>query len=102
MKAIAQLPQSYSDHGRVIVSLDEDETPERGDNYSSSHQFHWRNVHDIGEVHRRSWGVSAFPMLFLLDRDGTVAWTSSGAGANFSETLRAQLDKPQLLLKSTD
>lgn len=102
MKAIAELPQSYSDHGLVIVSLDEDETPERGDNYFSSHQFHWRNVHDIGEVHRRTWGVSAFPMLFLVDRDGKVAWTSSGAAANFSETLHSQLDKPQLLLKSTE
>ena len=102
MKAIAQLPQSYSDHGLVIVSLDEDETPERGDNYFSSHQFHWRNVHDIGEIHRRTWGVSAFPMLFLVDRDGKVAWTSSGTGANFSETLRSQLDRPPLLLMSTE
>jgi thiol-disulfide isomerase/thioredoxin len=102
MKAIAQLPQSYSDHGLVIVSLDEDETPERGDRYFSSQQFHWRNLHDVGEVHRGKWGVNAFPMLALVDRDGKIAWTSSGVGGNLSETLRSQLDKPELLLKSAE
>jgi thiol-disulfide isomerase/thioredoxin len=99
MKALAQLPQSYLEHGLVIVSLDEDEVPERGDAYFSSQPFHWRNLHDIGEVHRRSWGVSAFPTLVLVDRDGKVAWTNSGAGINFSETFHSQLDKPELLLK---
>ena len=99
MKAISRLPQSYSDHGLVIVSVDEDEAPERGDSFFSSHQLRWRNLHDIGEVHRKNWGVSAFPLLVLVDRDGRIAWTSTGTGAGFSETLRSQLDKPELLLK---
>lgn len=98
MKAIAQLPQSYSARGLVIVSLDEDEEPERGDNLFFSQQFHWRNLHDIGEIQRRNWGVSAFPMLILVDRGGKIAWTSTGISASFSETLRSQLEKPELLL----
>jgi thiol-disulfide isomerase/thioredoxin len=100
MKLIAQLPQSYLSHGLVIVSLDEDETPERGDSYFSAQQFHWRNFHDVGEVYRRRWGASAVPMAVLVDRDGKVAWTSNGVGANFSETLHSQLDNPELLLKA--
>lgn len=100
MKVIAQLPQSYLNHGLVIVSLDEDEAPERGDSYFSSQPFRWRNLHDIGEVYRRSWGASAVPMAVLVDRDGKVAWASNGVGANFSETLHSQLDNPELLLKA--
>ncbi|MGA7770780.1 MAG: TlpA disulfide reductase family protein [Candidatus Sulfotelmatobacter sp.] len=99
MKAIARLPQSYSDNGLVIVSVDDDETPERGDNYFSLQKFSWRNLHDIGEIQRRSWGATAFPLLVLVDRNGKIAWTSDGAGANFLETLRSQLDKPELQLK---
>jgi cytochrome c biogenesis protein CcmG, thiol:disulfide interchange protein DsbE len=100
MKLIAQLPQSYLSRGLVIVSLDEDETPERGDSYFSTQQFGWRNFHDIGEVYRRSWGASAVPMAVLVDRGGKVAWTSNGVGANFLETLQSQLDNPELLLKA--
>lgn len=100
MKVIAQLPQSYLNHGLVIVSLDEDEIPERGDSYFSSQPFRWRNLHDIGEVYRRTWGASAVPMAVLVDRDGKVAWASNGVGANFSETLHSQLDSPELLLKT--
>ncbi len=98
MKAIAQLPQSYSDNGLVIVSVDEDETSRRGDEYFSSQKFNWRNLHDSGEIHRRTWGVTAFPLLILVDRDGKVIWTDAGAGPNFLETLRSQLDKPELRL----
>lgn len=100
MKVIAQLPQSYLNHGLVIVSLDEDEIPERGDSYFSSQPFRWRNLHDVGEVYRRTWGASAVPMAVLVDRDGKVAWASNGVGANFSETLHSQLDNPELLLKA--
>ncbi|MGA9543293.1 MAG: TlpA disulfide reductase family protein [Candidatus Sulfotelmatobacter sp.] len=98
MKAIAQLPQSYSDNGLVIVSVDEDETSRRGDDYFSSQKFNWRNLHDTGEIHRRTWGVTAFPLLILVDRDGKIIWTDAGAGPNFLETLRSQLDKPELRL----
>lgn len=99
MKELAQLPQSFSDKGLVIVSVDEDETPARGDNYFASQHFPWSNLHDLGEIHRRSWGVTAFPFLVLVDREGRVVWTYSGAGGNFSETLRTQLNKPELQLK---
>ena len=102
MKLIAQLPQSYLNHGLVIVSLDEDETPERGDGYFLSQQFRWRNFHDAGEVYRRSWGASAVPMAVLVNRAGNVQWTSYGAGANFSQTLHSQLDNPELQLKAQD
>jgi len=39
-------------------------------------------------------------MAVLVDRDGKVAWTSNGVGANFSETLHSQLDNPELLLRA--
>ena len=96
---MAQLPQSYADNGLVIVSVDEDETLEQGDKYFLSQKFDWSNLHDIGEIHRKSWGVIAFPLLVLVDRDGRVAWTNTGASTNFLETLRSQLDKPELRLK---
>ena len=98
MKAIAQLPQSYADNGLVIVSVDEDESPELGDKYFGSQNFHWRNLHDIGEIHRRVWGVTVFPLLVLVDRDGKVTWTNTGASPTLLETLRSQLDKPELKL----
>ena len=87
-REIAQLPQSYSDSGLVIVSMDEDESPERGDRYFSLQKFPWRNLHDLGEIHRRSWGATAFPLLVLVDRNGEIAWLNAGAGTNFLETLR--------------
>jgi thiol-disulfide isomerase/thioredoxin len=99
MKGIAQLRQSYSDNGLVIVSVDEDESPERGDRYFSLQKFPWRNLHDIGEIHRRSWGATAFPLLVLVDRNGKIAWINAGEGTNFLESLRSQLDKPELQLK---
>jgi cytochrome c biogenesis protein CcmG/thiol:disulfide interchange protein DsbE len=99
MKAMAQLPQSYSDNGLVIVSVDEDEIPRLGDGYFSSQKFNWRNLHDTGETHRRTWGVTAFPLLVLVDRDGKVLWSDTGAGTNFFGTLRSQLDRPELRLK---
>lgn len=99
MKTIAQLPTSYLHRGLVVVSVDEDETPERGDKYFSTFKFPWRNLHDSGEAHRRSWGVTAYPVLVLVDRDGKVAWNDAGAGANFAQTLFSQLDRPELRLK---
>ena len=98
MKAIAQLPQSYSDNGLVIVSVDEDETPRHGDDYFLSQKFKWRNLHDIGEMHRRTWGATAFPLLVLVDRDGQVIWTNTGVSTNFLGALRSQLDRPELRL----
>jgi thiol-disulfide isomerase/thioredoxin len=98
MKAVAQLPESYANHGLVIVSVDEDEIPARGDDYFLSQRFNWRNLHDVGEFHRKTWGAVAVPLLVLVDREGNIVWTSSGAGGNLLETLRPQLDKPKLQL----
>jgi thiol-disulfide isomerase/thioredoxin len=99
MKAIAQLPRSYIDNGLAIVSVDEDETPERGDDYFSSQKFPWKNWHDVGETHRKTWGAIAVPLLVLVDRDGNLAWTNAGAELNFLETLRSQLDNAELRLR---
>jgi outer membrane lipoprotein-sorting protein/peroxiredoxin len=99
MKAIAQLPRSYIDNGLALVSVDEDETPERGDDYFSSQKFPWKNWHDVGQTNRKTWGATAVPLLVLVDRDGNVAWTNAGAELNFLETLRSQLDNAELRLR---
>jgi len=98
MKAFTQLPKSYADRGLVIVAVDEDEVPERGDSYFSSQKYEWRNLHDAGEINRREWGAAGYPFLVIVDRDGKVAWTSMGAGKGFLDTLTLQLNKPELAL----
>jgi thiol-disulfide isomerase/thioredoxin/outer membrane lipoprotein-sorting protein len=96
MKALRQLPQSYADKGLVIVAVDEDEVPERGDSYFSSQKYEWRNLHDAGETNRRTWGAAGYPFLAIVDRDGNVAWTNMGAGKGFWDMLTSQLNKPEL------
>jgi thiol-disulfide isomerase/thioredoxin len=86
MKTLAQLPKSYADKGLVIVGVDEDELPERGDVYFSSQKY----------VYRKSWGAAGYPFLVILDRDGKVAWASMGVGKGFLDTLLSQLNKPEL------
>ena len=98
MKALTQLPKSYADKGLVIVAVDEDEVPERGDSYFSSRKYEWRNFHDAGETNRRIWGAAGYPFLAILDRDGKVTWTNVGAGKGFLDTLTSQLKKPELAL----
>jgi thiol-disulfide isomerase/thioredoxin len=96
MNAIAQLPRSYSEKGLVIVSVDEDEEPERGDRYFSSQNHGWKNYHDTGEAYRRAWGLSAYPTLAVVDRNGAVVWTTTGISADFEQNLRLQLARPEL------
>ncbi|MCU1286794.1 MAG: hypothetical protein JWO13_3144 [Acidobacteriales bacterium] len=96
MKALAQLPKSYADKGLVIVGVDEDEMPLRGDDYFSSQKFQWKNFHDQGEINQRVWGLTSYPLLVLVDREGKIVWTNSGVGTGFSSSLRSQLDKPEL------
>jgi thiol-disulfide isomerase/thioredoxin len=98
MKALTQLPNSYADKGLVIVAVDEDEVPERGDSYFSSQKYEWRNLHDAGETNRRAWGATGYPFLVIVDRDGKVTWTNMGAGKGFLDTLTSQLNKPELAL----
>jgi thiol-disulfide isomerase/thioredoxin len=98
MKALTQLPKSYTDKGLVIVGVDEDEVPERGDSYFSSQKYEWRNLHDAGETNRRAWGAAGYPFLVIADRDGKVTWTNMGAGKGFLDTLTSQLNKPELAL----
>jgi ABC-type phosphonate transport system ATPase subunit len=98
MKTLTQLRQSYAEKGLVIVAVDEDEAPERGDSYFSSQKYQWRNLHDAGETNRRTWGATGYPFLVIVDRDGKVAWTNMGAGKGFLDTLTSQLNKPELAL----
>jgi thiol-disulfide isomerase/thioredoxin len=99
MKKVSQLPKAYADKGLVIVSVDEDEIPERGDRVFASHKFDWKNLHDIGEAQRKSWGVTAFPFLALIDREGKVRWTETGSGVGFFETLQNKLQTSDLGLQ---
>jgi thiol-disulfide isomerase/thioredoxin/outer membrane lipoprotein-sorting protein len=99
MKKLSQLPKTYPDKGLVIVSIDEDEVPEEGDKVFASQDVAWKNLHDVGEVHQKSWGVTAFPFVALIDREGKVRWTETGSGAGFFETLQNKLQAADLRLQ---
>jgi thiol-disulfide isomerase/thioredoxin len=99
MEELARLSPSYRDEGLMIVSVDEDEFPERGDKSFREHKYSWKNVHDAGQVNRRSWGASGVPLLALVDRDGKVVWTTGGMSKGFAEVLKAQLERPELKLR---
>ncbi|HEY4933522.1 MAG TPA: hypothetical protein VII23_18310, partial [Terriglobales bacterium] len=72
------------------------ELPERGDVYFSSQKYVWANLHDSGEIYRKSWGAAGYPFLVILDRDGKVAWAGMGVGKGVLDTLLSQLNKPEL------
>jgi thiol-disulfide isomerase/thioredoxin/outer membrane lipoprotein-sorting protein len=96
MKALAELPKSYLDKGLVILAVDEDEVPQRGDDYLGSKNYVWLNLHDKGAVTRAVWGINGYPGVVLLDRDGKAVWIGVGFDKNSNATLRAQLDDPKL------
>lgn len=89
MKALARLQNSHKNI--VIVSIDEDEQPSKGDVYFKSQNYGWKNLHDVGEVEKSTWGVTGFPFLALIDSQGVVRWTNEGVAKGTMQTLETQL-----------
>ncbi len=96
MKTVSQLPHSYFDKGLVIWAVDEDQFPDKGDEYIHSQNYRWTNLHDKGEVAKRQWGLLGYPSVALVDRDGKIVWTNVGYTKGFSASLKAQLENVKL------
>ncbi len=98
MKALVELQKLYAGRDLVVVGVDSDAIAERGAMYFASQRYGWTNLHDVGGIHRRTWRVPCLPFVAVVDRDGKIAWTHVGFGAGFLDSLRSELNKPELAL----
>ena len=79
------------DKGLEIVAVSVDRTPASGvASFAASHQMSFPVLHDNrGEVGQKYW-ARAIPSSFLLDRNGVIRWTVTGA---------IEWDQPQVISK---
>jgi thiol-disulfide isomerase/thioredoxin len=79
--AFPKLEQLYSraaSQGIVVITVDEDEQPEKADAFLAAHrQSSWSNYHDDGEINRSLPG-DGLPQFVLIDASGKIVYATSG------------------------
>lgn len=79
--AFPKLEQLYSQatsQGIAIITVDEDEPPEKADAFLATHRTSiWPNYHDDGEINRSLPG-DGLPQFVLIDATGKIMYAESG------------------------
>jgi thiol-disulfide isomerase/thioredoxin len=63
----------------TILSIDEDEGPETGNNFLAKRGFTWTNFHDDGEIWRMLPSNTGIPYFVLIDANGQIAFAKPNA-----------------------
>jgi thiol-disulfide isomerase/thioredoxin/outer membrane lipoprotein-sorting protein len=77
-KKLEQLYSQATGHGIVVITVDEDEQPDKADAFLMAHRkLIWSNYHDDGEINRSLPG-DGLPQFVLIDATGKIAYAASG------------------------
>ncbi len=92
--AFANVEQLYSQAmkgGIVVITIDEDEEPEKANAFLANHRkFRWTNYHDDGEINRSLPG-DGLPQFVLIDASGKIVHSESGFDEHELRTALGQL-----------
>jgi thiol-disulfide isomerase/thioredoxin/outer membrane lipoprotein-sorting protein len=106
IEPLKKLHEESAGKGLVILSIDEDDEVDAGEKFFAEHKVPWSNFHDDGEVWRSFPGGQGVPFYVLIDANGKITFSRSGAedselraaivklGINLQENKNASKDKP--------
>jgi len=63
----------------TILSIDEDEGSDTGNNFFAKRGITWANFHDDGEIWRAFPSNSGIPYYVLIDANGQITFSKPGA-----------------------
>jgi thiol-disulfide isomerase/thioredoxin len=76
LPSLARLYEEASQHGLVLLSIDEDDEAETAIQFMAKNKHEWPNFHDDGEIIRR-FPNQGIPHFVLIDSTGTVVFAES-------------------------
>jgi hypothetical protein len=74
-----RLHKEAAEKGLTIFSIDEDDNADTARDFLIKHQVPWYNIHDDGELWRAFPGNNGVPFYVLIDQQGRVVFSRSGA-----------------------
>lgn len=89
MPSVAKLAAEASQHGFVLVGINEDGEPETAGKYLAEKGYQWLNLFD-GKEHkaRAAFKIQGIPALVLIGRDGVVQRVEIGFGDSSDKAIR--------------
>jgi outer membrane lipoprotein-sorting protein/peroxiredoxin len=91
MPKIQELHRTLADKGLVVLAINDGESAEIAGKYVEEHKYTFRVLLDRDKSIAGKFSVSAFPTLFLIDKDGNVR--AQYTGYNSALDLREELKK---------
>lgn len=89
---LVEVANEYADRGVVFYAVNVQEEPHIIQNYLDREEIDLPVALDKDGSVARKYAVTGIPQTVLIGKDGTVQVVHVGAGGNFGETLRGQLD----------
>ena len=83
--------RAFAGKGLVVLAINDGEPVETAGKYIEEHKYTFRVLLDRDKSVAGKFSVSAFPTLFLIDRDGNVR--AQYTGYNSAIDLREELKK---------
>lgn len=77
MPSLAKLYRDTRAKGLVILSIDEDDEPQKATDFLAKRAEPWPNFHDDGEI-ARSFAGDGIPQFVLIDSSGKIVYQASG------------------------
>ena len=98
LPSLEVIHKCYRDRGVAVLLLNQDETPEAVRQWIGT-RITAPILLDVGNEVARQYQVDSIPRLFVLDREGRVAYLHQGYGGGLERNLTLILD--QLLAEAT-
>jgi thiol-disulfide isomerase/thioredoxin len=78
MPGFSRIDNDFKSRGLVVISVDQDSTPEDATEYLARHHYTWTNYHDTGSKVSRAFKGDGIPLTVLIDAQGKIVYYEWG------------------------